>query len=235
MDIILVPGLWLDGSTWDRVVPHLEKAGHRATALTMPGMESAGADRSAVTWQDQVDAVVAAIDAADGDVALVGHSFGGMVAYHALDQRPDKVARIVFVGSEPADARPASEDGGGFPIEGADAPLPEWSFFDDEMVADLDDAQRTAIRESSVPSPARAVTDAFQLSDDRRRDVPATVVACEYPVAQLKSWIDDGEEGVAELARLRDVEYVDLHSGHWPQVSRPEDLAAVIVTAVDRT
>jgi len=62
-----------------------------------------------------------------------------------------------------------------------------------------------------------------------------TAVACEYPVAQLKKWIDDGEEGVAELARLRDVEYVDLNSGHWPQVSRPEDLAAVIVTAVDRT
>jgi pimeloyl-ACP methyl ester carboxylesterase len=235
MDIVLVPGLWLDGSTWDQVVPHLEKAGHRAIALTMPGMESVDADRSAVSWQDQVDAMVAAIDAADGDVALVGHSFGGMVAYHAVDQRPDKVARIVFVGSEPADARPASEDGGGFPLDGADAPLPEWSFFDDEMVADLDDAQRAAFRERSVPSPARAITDPFQLTDDRRRDVPATVVACEYPVAQLKKWIDEGEDGVAELARLRDVEWVDLHSGHWPQVSRADDLAAVIVASVDRT
>jgi pimeloyl-ACP methyl ester carboxylesterase len=235
MDIVLVPGLWLDGSTWDQVVPHLEKAGHRATALTMPGMESVDADRSGFSWQDQVDAVVAAVDAADAPVVLVGHSFGGLVAYHAVDARPDKVARIVFVGSEPADARAASEDGGGFPIDGADAPLPAWSFFDDEMVADLDDAQRAAIRERSVPSPARAITDAFRLTDERRRDVPATVVACEYPVAQLKAWIDDGEEGVAELARLRDVEWVDLHSGHWPQVSRPEDLAAVLVAAVDRT
>lgn len=235
MEIILVPGLWLDGSTWDEVVPRLEKAGHRATALTMPGTESAAADRSAVSWQDGVAAVIAAIDAADGDVALVGHSFGGMVAYCALDERPDKVARIVFVGSEPADARPASEDGGGFPLDGSDAPMPEWSFFDDEMVADLDDAQRAAIREGSVPSPARAITDAFQLTDDRRRDVPATVVACEYPVAALKKWIDEGDDGVAELARLRNVEWVDLSSGHWPQVSRPDDLAEVILEAVDRT
>jgi pimeloyl-ACP methyl ester carboxylesterase len=234
MEIILVPGLWLDGSTWDQVVPHLEKAGHRATALTLPGMEAVDADRSGVSWQDQVDAVVAAIDAADGQVALVGHSFGGMVAYCAVDARPDKVAHLVFVGSEPADARPAS-DGGGFPIDGADAPLPDWSFFDDEMVADLDDAQRASIRQGSVPSPARAITDAFQLSDDRRRDVPSTVVACEYPVAQLKKWIDEGEEGVAELASLRRADYVDLFSGHWPQVSRPDDLAAVIVAAVDRT
>jgi pimeloyl-ACP methyl ester carboxylesterase len=232
MEIVLVPGLWLDGSTWDQVVPHLEKGGHRARPLTLPGMGSADADRSTVSWQDHVDAVVAALDAADGEVALVGHSFGGMVAYCALDVRPDRVARIVFVGSEPADARPSSEDGGGFPLDGADAPLPDWSFFDDEMVADLDDAQRAAVRERSVPSPARVITDAFQLSDDRRRDVPATVVACEYPVAQLKKWIDDGEEGVAELARLRNVEYVDLFSGHWPQVSRPDDLADVILTSL---
>ncbi len=235
MEIILVPGLWLDGSTWDAVVPHLEKAGHQPRPLTLPGMETVTADRSAVSWRDHVDAVVAAIDAADGEVALVGHSFGGMVAYHALDERPDKVARIVFVGSEPADARPSREDGGGFPLDGTDAPLPEWSFFDDEMVADLDDGQRAAMRERSIPSPARAVTDAFRLSDDRRRDVPATVVACEYPTAQLKKWIDEGEEGVAELASLRNVEYVDLDSGHWPQVSRPDDLARVILAAVDRT
>ncbi len=40
MDIILIPGFWLDGSSWDEVVPALEQAGHRTHALTLPGMES---------------------------------------------------------------------------------------------------------------------------------------------------------------------------------------------------
>ena len=40
MDIILVPGLWLHGTSWDAVTPTLEKAGHRVRALTLPGMES---------------------------------------------------------------------------------------------------------------------------------------------------------------------------------------------------
>ena len=38
---------------------------------------------------------------------------------------------------------------------------------------------------------------------------------------------------VAELARMTDVEYVDLPTGHWPQMTRPDDLATVIVEAVD--
>ena len=84
MDIILVPGLWLDGSTWDQVVPHLEKAGHRATALTLPGMESAGADRSAVSWQDQVDAVVAALPhsaVGDGPLGRLGRGLDRVASW----------------------------------------------------------------------------------------------------------------------------------------------------------
>ena len=45
MDFILIPGFWLDGSSWDPIVPMLEGAGHRAHALTLPGMESRDADR----------------------------------------------------------------------------------------------------------------------------------------------------------------------------------------------
>lgn len=38
MDVVLVPGLWLNARTWDAVVPHLEAAGHRTHPLTLPGM-----------------------------------------------------------------------------------------------------------------------------------------------------------------------------------------------------
>src|SRR5580698_9616651 len=66
MDIILIPGLWLDGSSWDEVVPVLEQAGHRAHPLTLPGMQSKDADRSGITLRDHVDAVIGGVPAGDG-------------------------------------------------------------------------------------------------------------------------------------------------------------------------
>jgi pimeloyl-ACP methyl ester carboxylesterase len=90
MHIVLVPGLWLDGSSWDEVVPTLKEGGQRTHALTLPGMESKDADRSEITLRDHVDAVVEVIDSfgpADGKVVLVGHSRGGAIAHAAVDAR----------------------------------------------------------------------------------------------------------------------------------------------------
>lgn len=64
--------------------------------------------------------------------------------------------------------------------------------------------------------------------------VPATVIACEFPSATLREWIAAKHPYVAELARIRDVEYVDLPTGHWPQFTRPAELARAILAAVDR-
>ena len=47
--IILVPGFWLGAWAWDEVAAALRADGHDVTALTLPGLESADADRSAIT------------------------------------------------------------------------------------------------------------------------------------------------------------------------------------------
>jgi pimeloyl-ACP methyl ester carboxylesterase len=233
MDIILIPGLWLTAQSWDDVVPRLEEAGHTAHALTPPGMESVDADRSAVTRQQHVDTAIAAIDAVAGDakVLLVGHSMGGVIAWAAADARLDRVAGVVFLASEPG--VPEQSDSM-FPVEGADVPLPAWDFFDDEMVADLDDALRTRIRDGAVPSPVHAVTDGLAFAHEARYDLPVTMVTAEYDSAQLKEWTEAGESGTEEIAALRDVEWVDLHSGHWPQFSRVDDTVRVILDSLAR-
>jgi pimeloyl-ACP methyl ester carboxylesterase len=233
MEIVLIPGFWLDASSWDGVTPVLERAGHRVRALTLPGLESPDADRAGIGLRDHVDAVVAAVDEADGPVVLVGHSGGGAIAHAVADARPDRVARVVYVDSGPLGAGGSINDE--LPEAGGEIPLPDWSAFDEEDLRDLDDELRAAFRARAVPQPAGVARDPQVLSDERRYDVPATVIACEFPSEQLREWIAAGHPYVAELAALRDVEYVDLPTGHWPQFTRPAELADAILAAVDRS
>jgi len=233
MDIILVPGLWLDGSSWDRVTPVLETAGHQVRPITLPGLESTDADRSSVTLRDQIDAVVAAIDACEKSPLVVGHSAACGIVHAAVDARPDKVVRAIHIGGFPTpDGRPVA---GGFTPVGPDLVLPEWSEFDEADLTDLDEQALARFRERAIPSPAALVTDKQTLSDPARYNVPVTAIAPEYTSAMLKEWVAAGEEPVSELARIREVEYLDLPTGHWPQFTRPGDLAELILGSVPLT
>ena len=233
MDIILIPGFWLDASSWDTVVPALREAGHRTHPLTLPGMHAANEDRSEITLRDHVEAAVAAIDSIDtasSGIVLVGHSGGGAVAYAAADARPDRISRVIYVESGPLGDGDCINDR--IPAAGGDAPLPDWSFFDDADLVDLDDELRAAFRHRAIPTPVRVARDAQQLFDERRYDVPVTVIACEMPSSAIKEAINQGHPYVRELAKIREVEYVDLPTGHWPQFTLPADLAKEIRNAV---
>ncbi|WP_168627878.1 alpha/beta hydrolase [Cryobacterium sp. BB307] len=233
MNLILIPGLWLDASTWDEVIPALQAAGHRTYPLTLPGMESKDADRSGIGLRDHVDAVVRfvdSLDASEGKVVLVGHSGGGAIAHAVADARPDRIERVVYV-----DAGPLGDGGvinDELPTEGVDLPLPAWEVFDDEDLVDLNDELRAMFRERSIPSPARVASDQQRLTDERRYDVPVTVIACEFPSAMLKDLITKDHPYTRELSKIRDVSYIDLPTGHWPQFTKPKELGDAIVSAL---
>jgi pimeloyl-ACP methyl ester carboxylesterase len=233
MDIILIPGFWLDASSWDEVVPALRQAGHRVRALTLPGMDSKDADRSQITLRDHVDAVVEVIDSVDpasGQVVLVGHSGGGAIAHAAADARPGRVARVVYVDSFPMGEGGLINDE--LPVENGEVPLPDWSLFEKEDLVDLDDDLRAAFRERAIPTPAHVASDRQHLSDERRYDVPATVIACEFSSAQVREWMTRDHPAMRELARIRDVGYIDLPTGHWPQFTKPAELGQAILASV---
>jgi pimeloyl-ACP methyl ester carboxylesterase len=229
MDIILIPGLWLDGSSWEKVVPALEQAGHRVHALTLPGMESKDADRSRVTRRDHVDAVVAVIDSVDAPVVLVGHSMGAGIAHAAVDARPNRVARAVYIGGFPAPDGDSDE----FPSVDGEIPLFDWSEFDEADLTDLDEEALAGFGARAVPSPARVVSDPQVLSDERRYGVPVTMICPEFSSSMLKGWIEADMEPVRELKEIKDVTYVDLPTGHWPQFTKPTELAEMILQAID--
>lgn len=234
MDVILIPGFWLDASSWELVVPALTAAGHRTHPLTLPGRESADADRSGITLGTEVDAVVRVIDSLDassGPVVLVGHSGGGAVAHAAVDRRPARVARVVYVDSGPQpEGMPINDS---LPVVDGEVPLPDWSAFGDEDLTDLDEDLRADFRRRAVPVPA-AVANQPQapLVDARRFDVPVTVIACGAPAAMYQEWMAQGAPMLSELAQINDVTWVDLPTGHWPQFTRPAELAEVLVQSV---
>lgn len=229
MDIILVPGLWLDASSWDPILPALQQAGLRTHPLTMPGVGAPAAESAGIGIADWVDATVAAIDAIGGAPVLVGHSGGGNVVWGAADARPDRVSRVIFVDTVPP---PGDNQISEFPIVDGVVPFPGWDSFPGEDVHDLDAAtrERTAPMLRSVP--ARVPTDLLRLSDPRRHDVPATLLMGGLDQAAFERDVAEWGRFAEEYRAIRDADVVRIGSGHWPQFSVPDRLAALIVAAV---
>lgn len=232
MDIVLIPGFWLDGASWDEVAAPLRDGGHTVHAITLPGLESRDADRADIGLRDHVDAVISVVDSIAEPVVLVGHSGGGAIAHAAADARPDRIARVVYVDSGPLGDGDVINDE--FPLVNGEVPLPDWSEFGDEDLVDLDDELRARLRSIAIPEPSRVARDKQVLSDPRRYDIPVTVISCEFPTDMLREWLSKEHPYVAELGKVKDFELVDLPTGHWPQLTRPRELAAAILTAVDR-
>ena len=230
MDVLLIPGFWLNAASWDDVAPAIEAAGHRVHALTLPGLASVDDDRAGIGLADHVAAVVDVLDGSQAPLALVGHSGGGAIAHAAVDARPDRVVRVVYVDSAPLGDGAVINDA--LPVVDGEIPLPDWSVFDAEDLTDLDDALRERFRAASVPEPARVASDPQVLRDPRRYDVPITVITCEYPAQMLRELMAQGHSYTAELAKVRDVTLVDLPTGHWPQLTKPAELGVAIAEAL---
>ena len=227
MDVLLLPGFWLDSSAWDDIVPAIRAAGHEPKALTLPGLVPPDPE---VGLRDQIDFVVRDVDAATGPVVLVGHSGGGAVAHGVVDARPDRVAKVIYVDSGPLGDGAVINDG--FDAEDGMVPLPDKMVFDDESVADMDDAVWAAFAARALPIPEKVAGEKQVLSDPRRYDVPVTVITCEMSEATLRELLAAKHPYVAELAAVTQYEIVELPTGHWPMFTRPAELAQLIAAAL---
>jgi len=84
-----------------------------------------------------------------------------------------------------------------------------------------------------VPEPKGVAHEPTQLHDERRFTVPVTVIACQFPEALVRQAIENGRDWAGELAAMQHLRIVELPTGHWPQLTRPAELAQSILTAVD--
>jgi pimeloyl-ACP methyl ester carboxylesterase len=91
-NIVLVHGLYADGSSWSKVIPLLQAKGFQVTAVQNP-TTSLDAD---------VEAVKRALAMQDGPTILVAHSYGGMVISQAGDD--PKVKGLVYIAARAPEA-----------------------------------------------------------------------------------------------------------------------------------
>jgi pimeloyl-ACP methyl ester carboxylesterase len=222
--IVLVPGFWLGAWAWDEVVAALRADGQGdVTALTLPGLESADADRSSITLADHVDAICKAVTAAGRPVVLAVHSGSGAAGYAATDRIPEQIAAMVYVDSGPATAALDPD------FDGIELPLPpQEQLAQEENLDGLSEAQLATFRRRAIPQPGGVLREVAELTEDARLDVQSTAICTGYPSDEYKAAVKQGQTWLGGFAELRDVSWIDLPTSHWPMWSRPQELASII-------
>jgi pimeloyl-ACP methyl ester carboxylesterase len=223
-NVVLVHGLYADGSSWSKVVPLLQEAGLRVTAVQNP----------LTSFGDDVQAVRRALAAQDGPTVLVGHSYGGMVISEAGEDA--KVSALVYVAGRAPDAGeeygalvkrfPAAPASAGL-VWGADG----YGYLTEEAFV-RDFAGDLAPKEARVyfalqQGPARAIT-AAKTTAAAWRSKPSW-----YAVSTQDRTINPDLQRF--MAGRMKATTVELEASHVSLLSRPKEIANLILAAAAGT
>ena len=94
---VLVHGAFHGGWCWEKVVPLLERQGHRALALDLPGHGQDETPIGTLTLESYVTRVLQAVEAEREPVVLVGHSLGGLTIATVAERRPERIKKLVYL------------------------------------------------------------------------------------------------------------------------------------------
>jgi pimeloyl-ACP methyl ester carboxylesterase len=230
---VLIGGAWIGAWAWQNVACRLRRQHHTVYPLSLTGLaERVHLGGPDVTLDTHVHDVLNLFEFEDlHDVVLVGHSYAGAVITGVANRAPDRLSTLVycdagpltdghaFLDLLPPDARAATRgvvaehgDGWrlpfpGFPGLGAGASL-----------TGLDSDARARMERLAVAQPFGTYTQPLEL-----RPVPApryreVVIACE--------------DGLRFLPLVRqtlpNAQVLQLDTGHWPMLSQPSELAALL-------
>lgn len=218
-NVVLVHGLYADGSSWEKVIPLLQAKGLHVTSVQNP-TTSLDAD---------ADAVKRALALQDGPTLLVAHSYGGMVISQAGDD--PKVTGLVYIAARAPDAGedypaltrkfPAAPASAGLQWSGDYAKLSESAFVKD-FAGDLPPAQAEAYYAVQQPM-GRAITMA-KTTVAAWHDKPTW-----YAVSTEDRTINpDLERFMAQRMKAHTVE---IDSSHLSLLSHPQQVANLILEA----
>jgi pimeloyl-ACP methyl ester carboxylesterase len=96
---ILIHGSWHSAWNWHKVIPILEKQGHKAIAIDLLGMGRDKTPIAEVKMKDTVAKICDLIDGQEGKVILVGHSKNGIMISQAAEYRPNKIEKLIYLAA----------------------------------------------------------------------------------------------------------------------------------------
>jgi pimeloyl-ACP methyl ester carboxylesterase len=248
MRFIRVHGGFHGAWCWERVVPELEKLGHEAVALDLPGHGERAAERPA-NFRARIQPILDALQ--PGDV-LVGHSGGGYDIAVAANHATEKVGHLIFLAAGlPIEGKSVVEATGGATEQDETghtravqlmdddtgmlrfiSMLPDgtmgWSSRDgarDFFYHDCDDATVDWAFSKLSPGISPFPEEKLHLAAFWEAQLPRSYIHCEQDRAKPESM-------TREVVRRLGVEALTIDASHSPFLSRPAELAALFVKAV---
>jgi len=212
---VLVPGAWLGGWAWKKVVPLLEKGGHEVHAVTLTGMgERVHLTSKDVGIETGVQDVLNVIKYNDLDnFVLVGHSFAGKVVAAVADRAPKMVRTLLYLDAFwPEKVRTPQ---GSFPdewqVDGWKVPFSEKIL--DSIGKDVRGADRKWMLSRATSLPAKYFRDPVTLSENFD-SVKKTYIFCTGGGDNVDEILKEKLDGPTKV----------IDSGHWPMITRPKEL-----------
>jgi len=214
-NIVLVHGAFVDGSSWRAVYDLLTRDGYHVVAVQNPNLSLCG----------DAAATRRTIDAQDGSVVLVGHSYGGAVITEAGTH--DKVTALVYIAAfvpdkgESVKALGGSPDTPGSPIIPASGGFlfQDRAKFHTSFGADLPAADAVFMADSQVPWAEDAMTG--PVTEPAWRCKPSW-----YLIATEDRMITPSAQRA--MAQRANATTVELAASHAVYMTQPRAVAALI-------
>jgi pimeloyl-ACP methyl ester carboxylesterase len=224
---LLVSGMWIGAWAWHDVTEALRAGGHDVYPLTLTGV----ADRShllgpGADLDTHTEDIVRLVEVEDlRDIVLVGHSYGGMPVSAAALRLRDRIKAVVYVDSGPLPEGTTQLSISGGELRGDEVPPPDWDpQADPVLLAGLDEAALTLLRTRATPHPAASVSQPLG-ARATSADMPTALISCTFDMDQVRQMMAAGHPFFSGLAEAR---IIGLPTGHWPMLSEPKALAAIL-------
>jgi pimeloyl-ACP methyl ester carboxylesterase len=218
-NVVLVHGLFADGSCWSEVIPRLQSAGLNVTSVQNP----------LTTLEDAVAEAQRVLNQQDGPTVLAGHSFSGMIVTEAgVDP---KVTAVVYVAARAPDAGedytalaknyPTPPASAGIVFDGDEGRLTEAAFLHD-FAGDLPEAKAKALY--AVQQPFHKALLTGKTTHAAWRSKPSF-----YAVSTEDRTINPDLERF--MAKRMGATTIELKSSHVSLISHPQEIADLILQA----
>lgn len=228
-DFVLVHGAWLGAWCWQRVLPALWGAGHRAHPVTLSGVGERRhlRGRMPITLSTHLADVIEVIEAGEmRDVVLVGHSYAGVVVTGVADRLAERIRHLVYLDA--VVPRPGESWSSGHNQEtrrarrdaiARDGTIPPA----DPSLYGLDGEDHAWVARRQTPQPGGVYDDPVRFDAARVEALPRTFIDCHEPALPT---IEASRQRVREEQGWRTVR---IATGHLPMVSAPDALVRALL------